>query len=63
MQDWRNRKRISHDESASAITRVCHVPNLGPFPIGLAIRDGVPVLTHHGVAALPGKLTVVTQAV
>jgi lipopolysaccharide transport system ATP-binding protein len=61
MRDWRNREHISHEESSSKFTRICHVPNLGPFTIGLALRNGVSVLTHHGIARLPGTLTIATQ--
>ena len=61
MDDWRNRKRISHEESEARFIRVCHIPHLGPFTIGIAMRDGVPVLTHHGIAALRGSLAIATQ--
>lgn len=61
MNDWRNRKNMSHEESSASFTRICHVVNLGPFTVGLALRSGVSVLTHHGIADLPGKLTIATQ--
>lgn len=61
--DWGNRERISHEETASCFVRICHLPNIGSFSVGLAVDDGVPVLTHHGVANLPGtmKIAVVQQ--
>ena len=61
-RDWGNRARMSYEQSESAIVRICHIPNLGPFAIGIALRDGVSVLTHHGIADLAGKLTIATTA-
>jgi lipopolysaccharide transport system ATP-binding protein len=54
--DWENRSRISHTEMSARHIRLCHVPKLGPFFISLADRDGVQILTHHGVANLPGSI-------
>lgn len=58
---WENRSRISHDEFTGLHRRVCHIPNAGQFSIGLAVKDGLSVLTHHGVADLPGKITKALQ--
>lgn len=55
MLQWKKRERISHEESSSCFIRICHLANVGFFSVGLAIKKGIPVLTHHGVANLPGK--------
>ena len=55
--DWKNRKHISHEEVSGCHERVCHIPNVGQFSVGLATRNGVAVLTHHGVADLRGRIT------
>jgi lipopolysaccharide transport system ATP-binding protein len=56
--DWRNRGRISHADMDGRHARVCHMPDVGAFSVTLAMRDGVPKLTHHGVADLPGRMRV-----
>jgi lipopolysaccharide transport system ATP-binding protein len=53
---WSRRQRTSHEEWASFYVTVCVVTNAGQFSIGFALKDGVPVLTHHGVADLPGRI-------
>jgi lipopolysaccharide transport system ATP-binding protein len=55
--DWKNRSRISHGEWASLYATECVVTNAGHLSIGFACRDNVFVLTHHGVADLPGKMS------
>jgi lipopolysaccharide transport system ATP-binding protein len=57
MADWKNRRHISHDEFSTRHERICHIPNAGHFSIGLALKDDVAVLMHHGIADLPGKIT------
>lgn len=59
---WKNRECISHDTMSSSGIRVCHVPGIGSFWVGLAAKNGVSVLTHHGIANLPGKLKIATIA-
>jgi lipopolysaccharide transport system ATP-binding protein len=54
--DWERRRLISHDEWASRYLTVCVVTNAGQLSVGLAIKNGIPVLTHHGVADLPGRI-------
>lgn len=54
--EWKKRRSISHDEWAARHLTVCVVTNAGQFSIGLAMENGVSVLTHHGIADLPGKL-------
>ncbi|MCD2450813.1 ABC transporter ATP-binding protein [Methylicorpusculum oleiharenae] len=58
--DWERRLLISHEEWAASYSTVCVVPNAGQFSVGLAIKNGIQVLTHHGVADLPG--TILTKA-
>lgn len=54
--EWQNRRSISHEEWASRYSTVCVVTNAGQFSVGYAMKNGVAVLTHHGVADLPGKI-------
>jgi lipopolysaccharide transport system ATP-binding protein len=56
--DWINRKYISHEEWASRYSTECVVTNAGHLSIGYACKDNVLVLTHHGVADLPGKILI-----
>ena len=54
--DWERRRLISHDEWASRYLTVCVVTKAGLFSVGLAMKNGIPFLTHHGVADLPGSI-------
>lgn len=54
--EWEDRNSISHNEWASRYATVCVVTNVGQLSVGLAIKNGIAVLTHHGVADLPGSL-------
>ncbi len=60
--DWERRKAISHEESEGLFQRLCHISAVSSFSVGYADRDGVAVLTHHGVANLPGSMEVVVQS-
>jgi lipopolysaccharide transport system ATP-binding protein len=62
MKDWKDRAHMSHEQSDTVIVRVCHLVNLGPFSIGIALRNGVSKLTHHGIADLPGRISIDTRA-
>ncbi len=53
---WVRREHISHQEMEVSCTRICHIADAGSFSVGLAMKNGIPVLTHHGVADLPGKI-------
>jgi lipopolysaccharide transport system ATP-binding protein len=55
---WKIRKSISHDEMSARRTRICHIASVSSFSIGLKLHDGVPTLTHHGMANLQGAQTV-----
>ena len=59
---WRNRSFISFDDFSVSHERVCHLPNVGHFSVGLAVQNGIVVLTHHGVADLPGTLTMAVSS-
>ena len=54
--EWERRQFISHEEWASRYSTVCVVTNAGQLSVGFAMKNGIPVLTHHGVADLPGTL-------
>jgi lipopolysaccharide transport system ATP-binding protein len=60
MKMWQNREHISHEEMSSNHIRICHIANVGSFSIRLAEKNGISVLTHHGIANLPGKLKITT---
>ncbi|NJL47135.1 MAG: ABC transporter ATP-binding protein [Leptolyngbyaceae cyanobacterium SM2_5_2] len=55
---WQRRDYISHEEISPQFYRLCYVPNAGAFAVELAIQNGVGILTHHGVADLPGDITI-----
>ncbi len=57
--EWSHRRVISHEQMTGAEVRHCHLVNVGSFSVALAIRDNVPVLTHHGLANLPGTMRIV----
>ena len=54
---WKNRKFISFYEEATYHKRICTIQSVGSFSIGLAMRNGIPFLTHHGLVNLPSKIT------
>lgn len=54
--EWMRRGLISHDEWASRYLTVCVVTNAGQLSVSLAMKEGTSVLTHHGVADLPGRI-------
>ncbi|MBD2109755.1 ABC transporter ATP-binding protein [Nodosilinea sp. FACHB-13] len=53
---WQKREHVSHEEISSQFHRLCCLPDAGSFTIGFASKDGVSVLTHHGIADLPGDI-------
>ena len=55
---WKNRQVISFHEESNYLKRICNVTYVGSFSVGLAMRNNVPFLTHHGLANLPDKITV-----
>jgi lipopolysaccharide transport system ATP-binding protein len=61
MTDWKNREYISHEEFSIRHERLCHIYNVGQFSVGLALKGGLAVLTHHGVADLQGKITMASR--
>lgn len=56
---WKNRQLISVHEESNYLKRVCTVQEAGSFSVGLAMRDGVPFLTHHGLVNLPDHIKMV----
>jgi len=59
---WHSRTSTSHEEFDSNFRSLCHIALAGSFSVGIAIRDGVSILTHHGVADLPGTIEIGTKA-
>lgn len=59
INSWNQREHISHEEMSTQCVRICHIPSLGPFSVALALRNGVSVLIHHGIANLPGEIDIV----
>jgi lipopolysaccharide transport system ATP-binding protein len=55
---WHQRNHISYQEMAARVNRLCYVPNAGSFAIELAVKNGVSILTHHGIADLPGNIKI-----
>lgn len=53
---WAERARIPHETMTTQYVSVCQMPHAATFAVGLKLRDGVAVLTHHGVANLPGRI-------
>jgi len=60
---WRNRKCVSFEEFSENHIRICHIVNAGMFSVGLSQSNGVSILTHHGIANLPGKIEVISVPV
>jgi lipopolysaccharide transport system ATP-binding protein len=58
---WARRDQISHEEMSALHDRQCHVPSAAAFSIGLNLRNGVPVLSHHGIANLNGDMNISVQ--
>lgn len=55
-QDWDRRRQISHDETTVVFRRICHVSAVASFTVGLAQKNDILFLTHHGVANLSGSI-------
>ena len=56
--DWENRHQIPFEEASSRYLRLCHVPDVAFFSVGLAQKNGISKLSHHGLANLAGKLQI-----
>ena len=56
--DWENRHHIPFEEASSKYLRLCHVPNVAFFSVGLAQKNGISILSHHGLANLAGNLRI-----
>lgn len=57
-KDWEHRQHLSFEEASTRYIRICHVPDVAYFSVGLAKRKGISILTHHGIANLPGNLSI-----
>ena len=57
-EDYMRRGKFSPEELDTHFTRICHVPNIGPFSVSLPQEIGVPYRTHHGIANLDGTVEV-----
>lgn len=53
---WSRRSDVPHAEFSVRHVRICHVTGLGPLRVSFAVRGGVPILTHHGIANLPSSM-------
>lgn len=53
--DYEAQAYFSQAELEQKIVRLCHLPAVGQFVIGLAQGTGPSRLSHHGVADLPGE--------
>jgi len=58
LSEWKDRANISHERISSSHIRMCHIANAGSFSVGLAVKNKTPVLTHHGIANLPGTVKI-----
>ena len=55
---WGLRSTISHEEMSRFVTRHCHADNVAPFSVGLAVKNGISVLAHHGITDLSSNLLI-----
>jgi hypothetical protein len=53
--DYLAQANFSQAELEQRTIRLCHLPDVGRFAIGLANKIGPGRLSHHGVADLPGE--------
>ena len=60
---WTRRESISHDEMSALYMTICQVAHTGVFSVGLKVRNGVAMLTHHGIADLPGRMETAVASV
>jgi len=61
-ETWKRREFISYEAMPMLINRKCHLADVGSFSITLAVKDNISVLRHHGIADLPGRMSVRTCA-
>lgn len=58
---WQQREHLSDGELFIKSTRICSIVDVSSFSIGHALRNGVSVLTHHGITNLSGKIQIITK--
>ncbi|MCX7114343.1 MAG: ABC transporter ATP-binding protein [Gammaproteobacteria bacterium] len=53
---YHQRSHLNHEELYAQVTRICLLPTVGVFSVGMktGLRQGSQ-LTHHGIADLPGQ--------
>jgi lipopolysaccharide transport system ATP-binding protein len=56
--DWDARNYLSHQEFSAKYINACLMPSVGVFSVGLKMKNGVPVLDHHGVANLKSNMQI-----
>lgn len=54
--EWETRGLISHEEWSTRYSTVCVLTKAGQLSINYALDHGISVLTHHGIADLPGDI-------
>jgi len=54
--DWDALASIPFEAQDMRVTRLCHIPDIGPIAIHIAMRNGISFLPHHGIADLPGAI-------
>lgn len=59
---WKRREQVSHEEMSVKHVRNCHIANVGSFSVGMAYKDNISVLSHHGIANLPGSMSIAVEA-
>jgi len=55
---WSNREHTPYEAEMGFVSRICHVSDAGSFSVRMSSRNGVTYLGHHGVADLPGRMSV-----
>ncbi|MEM6890203.1 MAG: ABC transporter ATP-binding protein [Pseudomonadota bacterium] len=54
---YRDLPNLNQTVTTSRITRICHLPKVGPIVVGWRHRHSGPAWTHYGIADLPGSCT------
>jgi lipopolysaccharide transport system ATP-binding protein len=57
LEEWRARDVTSHEKMSALYEIACSMPDAGFFSIGLMPKNEVLTLSHHGIADLPGKMS------
>lgn len=57
-KDWLRRQYIPYEELSAKLIVISSISDIGAFSIGFARKNGVSILTHHGLANLPGSQSI-----